>query len=164
MIAAMAHNRAIGIDNRMPWRLPAEMAHFKRSTLGKTVLMGRKTFESLGARPLKDRLNVVLTRSQSYAPEGCEVVNSLQEALERYAGSAHSELAVIGGAEVYKLFLPYADKLLLTEVEAEIEGDAFFPSFNENEWMLTESESYSKDEKNAYDFCIRTYVRKPPVR
>ncbi|QYR19025.1 dihydrofolate reductase [Paenibacillus sp. sptzw28] len=160
MIAAMAHNRAIGVDNRMPWRLPAELAHFQRSTLGKTVLMGRKTFESLG-KPLKNRLNVVLTRSSSCVPEGCEVVNSVQEALERYAASSDTELVVIGGAEVYKQFLPYADKLLLTEVEAEIDGDAFFPSFNENEWMVTDSEAYSKDEKNAYNFYIRTYVRKP---
>ncbi|WP_274650692.1 dihydrofolate reductase [Paenibacillus humicola] len=159
LIAAMAKNRVIGANNGMPWRLPAEMAHFRRSTLGRTVLMGRKTFESLGGKPLKDRRNVVLTRQAGAVFAGCETVRSAEEAIERFA--AGEELVVIGGAEVYKLFLPAADKLLLTEIDAEPEGDAFFPVFDPGEWLLTGTEAHPKDEKNAYDFCIRTYERKP---
>ncbi|MBW7454424.1 dihydrofolate reductase [Paenibacillus sepulcri] len=162
MIAAMAHNRVIGIGNAMPWRLPAESAHFRRSTTGRTVLMGRKTFESLGSRPLKNRLNVILTRSSGFSHDGCEVVHTAQEAMTRYNANSGEELVIMGGAEVYKLFLPYADKLLLTEVDAEVEGDAYFPAINEVEWELTGSEPFQRDEKNAYDFCIRTYIRKTP--
>ncbi|GGD63646.1 dihydrofolate reductase [Paenibacillus nasutitermitis] len=161
MIAAMARNRVIGADNAMPWRLPAESAHFRRSTVGRTVLMGRKTFQSLG-KPLKDRRNVILTRSSQFAHEGCEVVHSLDEALSRYNTNPNEELVVMGGEEVYKLFLPFADKLLLTEVEAVVEGDAYFPAFDENHWQLMDSEPYKQDDKNAYDFCIRTYIRKTP--
>ena len=159
MIAAMANNRVIGVNNGMPWRLPAEMAHFRRSTLGRTVLMGRKTFESLGGKPLKDRRNIVLTREADRVFEGCETVAAVDEAIRRYGNG--EELVVIGGAEVYKLFLPYADKLLLTAVDAMVEGDAFVPSFDPVEWQLASSEAHKKDEKNAYDFYIRTYVRKP---
>ncbi|MFC5648462.1 dihydrofolate reductase [Paenibacillus solisilvae] len=159
MIGAMANNRVIGVDNAMPWHLPAEMGHFRRSTIGRTVLMGRKTFESLG-RPLKDRRNVILTRNIDYAPAGCEIVHTVEEALNLYEAAAVEELVVMGGAEIYSLFLPYADKLLLTEVDANIDGDAYFPAFDSEEWSLVNSESFSKDEKNSYDFKIQTYERK----
>ncbi|BBH19921.1 dihydrofolate reductase [Paenibacillus baekrokdamisoli] len=158
MIAAMARNQVIGIENAMPWRLPAEMAHFRRSTIDRTVLMGRKTFESLG-RPLKDRRNVILTRNAEFTTEGCEIVHSLEEAIAKYMGDDQGELVIMGGAEIYSLFMPYADKLLLTEVDADLVGDAYFPSFDQNEWTLLASEPFSKDEKNAYDFQIQTYVR-----
>jgi len=161
MIAAMARNRVIGRDNAMPWRLPAESAHFRRSTVGRTVLMGRKTFQSLG-KPLKDRLNVILTRSTDISYEGCEVVHSVEEALARYNANPEEELIIMGGEEVYKLFLPYAAKLLLTEVEAVVQGDAYFPAFDKDEWELTGSEPFERDDKNAYDFCIRTYTRQTP--
>lgn len=123
LIAAMDLNRTIGIENKLPWRLPAEMAFFKQKTLGKTVLMGRKTFQSL-PKPLKDRRNVVLTRQPDFKPEGCEIVHSLEAALEL---AKTEELVVIGGADIYAQFLPFADIIYLTEVEAHIEGgDAFF--------------------------------------
>ncbi|WP_308634305.1 dihydrofolate reductase [Paenibacillus silvisoli] len=157
MIAAMARNRVIGIDNGMPWHLPAEMAHFRRSTLGKTVVMGRKTFESLG-QPLKNRRNVILTRSLDYKPEGCEVVHSVEDAMAKFA-SPGEELIIMGGAEIYKQFLPHADKLLLTEVDAEVAGDAYFPAFGMDAWTVEGREPFTKDEKNAYDFEIVTYVR-----
>lgn len=157
MIAAMDRNRTIGIGNRLPWRLPAEMAYFVAQTKGKTVLMGRKTFESL-KKPLSDRLNVVLTRQSGLKLEGCEIVHTAEEALERY-GSA-GELMVIGGAEVYKLMMPYADKLLLTEVDVEIAGgDAFFPEISPKQWRLADSAFRPKDEKNSYDFTFQTYIR-----
>ncbi|RIX53626.1 dihydrofolate reductase [Paenibacillus nanensis] len=156
LIAAMDRNYAIGADNKLLWHLPADMAYFKAMTTGKTVLMGRKTFESLG-RPLPNRRNVVLTRQQGLAFEGCEIVHDIKDALERFRDE---ELMVIGGAEVYTLALPYADKLLLTEVEAEIEGsDAFFPKFDKSEWSLSASEFKEKNERNPYDCRFQTYLR-----
>lgn len=164
MIAAMAHNHVIGINNELPWRLPAEMAHFRRSTIGKAVLMGRKTFQSLG-RPLKDRRNIVLTRNPEWSAEGCEAVHTVEEALSLLDGQAEAEeLVVIGGEEVYKQFLAYADKLLLTEVDAVVEGDAYFPDFNDKEWKLVSEESYESDEKNSYSFRICTYLRNKPAK
>ncbi|NBD23454.1 type 3 dihydrofolate reductase [Paenibacillus glycinis] len=156
MIAAMARDRVIGIDNAMPWHLPAEMAHFRRSTTGKTVIMGRKTFESFGG-PLKNRRNVVLTRSETYAPEGAETVHSVEDAIASLGGE--DELMIIGGAEIYEQFLPHADKLLLTEVEASVDGDTRFPDFDETEWRVENRDFHARDEKNAYDFTIVTYVR-----
>lgn len=157
LIAAMDRNRTIGIGNKLPWRLPAEMAFFKKMTLGKTVLMGRKTFESL-RKPLSDRRNIVLTRQQEFQPEGCEVVHSLEEALER---CKDDELMVIGGADIYAQFLPFADTILLTDVDAVIEGgDAFFPAFSDSEWQLVQSERRNRDEKNVYAFTFQTFKRR----
>ncbi|MFX3635209.1 MAG: dihydrofolate reductase [Candidatus Pristimantibacillus sp.] len=156
MIAAMDRNRAIGIGNKLPWRLPAEMAFFTKMTKGKTVIMGRKTFESL-PKPLKDRKNVILTRQNDFYHEECEVVHSIEEALERYAAD---EVMVIGGADVYEQFLPYAEMLLVTQVEVKIsEADAFFPEIREEQWKRISTETYSKDERNAYDFTFQTFVR-----
>jgi len=158
LIAAMARNRVIGRDNGLPWRLPDDMKFFMRSTVGRTVLMGRRTFESLPGGPLKNRRNVVLTRRTDYRPEGCEVVHSVGETLARYGDG---ELMVAGGAEVYRLFLPYADRMLLTEVEAEVEGDAFFPEWDPAEWTLVSSERHPADERHAWPFAFNTYVRRP---
>ncbi|WP_424768900.1 dihydrofolate reductase [Paenibacillus sp. sgz302251] len=160
LISAMDRNRTIGMDNQLPWRLPAEMAYFTKMTVGKTVLMGRKTFESL-PKPLKDRRNVVLTRQLDYKPEGCEAVHSLDEAI---ALSKEDEVMIIGGAEIYKQFLPYADTILLTAVEAEIEGgDAFFPLFLESEWELVESERRENDARNKYAFTFQTFKRRSDI-
>lgn len=156
LIAAMDRNRTIGIGNKMPWRLPAEMAFFTKMTTGKTVLMGRKTFESL-RKPLKDRRNIVLTRQQEFHPEGCEVAHTLEEALEL---CREDELMVMGGADIYEQLLPYADTLLLTDVDVEIEGgDAFFPLFSDSEWKLVESERREQDESNRYAFTFQTFKR-----
>ncbi|MFF2479491.1 dihydrofolate reductase [Paenibacillus sp. NPDC058071] len=158
MIAAMDRNRTIGFGNKLPWRLPAEMAYFKQMTTGKTVLMGRKTFESLRSKPLPNRRNVVLTREIGAVFEGCETVHSVEEAAQRFGGEG--ELMIIGGAEVYALFLPHADKLLLTEVDVKVaEGDAYFPSLPEGEWVLTGATEVSKDEANAFNFTFQTFTR-----
>ncbi|MFB9330422.1 dihydrofolate reductase [Paenibacillus aurantiacus] len=158
-IAAMARNRAIGLDNKLLWRLPSEMAHFKQTTMGKTVLMGRKTFESLG-RPLPNRRNVVLSREMAQAPEGCELVRSVEEALRNYNNGVYGEdLMVIGGANIYAQLLPFTHTIVLTEVEADFEADAFFPALSEHEWKVSSRDCRSADEKNAYDFCILTYDR-----
>ncbi len=156
MIAAMDRNRVIGIENKMPWHLPAEMAFFKRTTTGKTVLMGRKTFDSLKG-PLPNRRNVILSKQEGLLIDGCEVVHSVEEALKRYGDE---ELMVMGGAEIYRLLLPYADTIYLTDVEVTLEiGDAFFPSMPASEWKEVASEYREKDEKNMYSFTIRTYKR-----
>lgn len=158
LIAAMDRNRTIGKGNAMPWHLPAEMAYFRTNTVGKTVLMGRKTFQSLGGRPLPKRRNVVLTRQEGLQLDGCEVVHSVEEAISRYAEG--EELMIIGGSEIYEQFLPYADKLLLTEVETEIVGgDAQFPSFDPKEWRRIVGERKEPDERNAYAFTFVTHER-----
>ncbi|RKP56897.1 dihydrofolate reductase [Cohnella endophytica] len=155
LIAAVASNGVIGNDNDLPWRLPADMKFFKRHTLGKPVLMGRKTFESL-SKPLKDRTNVILSRSLQQAPEGCELVRNLPDAISRFEGE---ELMVIGGADIYAQTLPFADKLLLTEIGQSFEGDTFFPSFDREQWTLVSREEGIQDEKNVYPFAFCTYER-----
>jgi len=158
LIAAMAKNRVIGRDNGLPWRLPDDMKFFMRSTLGRTVLMGRRTFESLPGGPLKNRLNVILTRRTDWRPpEGCEVVHSVEEALSRYGDG---ELMVAGGAEVYAMFLPFAGRMLLTEIDAEVEGDAFFPEWDPAEWELVDRVHHPPDERHAHPFSFNTYVRR----
>lgn len=159
LIAAMDRNRTIGKGNAMPWRLPAEMAFFKSNTLGKTVLMGRKTFDSLGGKPLPNRRNVVLTRQQGLKLEGCEIVHSVEEAIRLYA-QEDEQLMIIGGTEIYAQFLPYADTILLTEVETEIQdGDAKFPIFDSKEWKRTVGERKERDERNAFAFTFVTHTR-----
>lgn len=152
LIAAAASNGVIGSNNKLPWRLPAEMAYFKRETLHKPVVMGRKTFESL-PKPLSERTNVILSRTMPEAPEGCVLVRSVSEALEKYAGE---RLMVIGGADVYGQFLPFADRILLTEIDRRIEGDAYFPSFDRAVWKLVSRVPGTQDEKNPlpYAFCV----------
>ncbi|MEK4249955.1 dihydrofolate reductase [Paenibacillus sp. FSL W7-1287] len=156
LIAAMSRERAIGANNQMLWHLPKELAHFKRTTLNKTVVMGRKTYESLG-RPLPNRRNVILTRQQDLHIEGCEIVHTIEEALQKYGDE---ELMITGGGEIYELFLPIADRLYLTKVEVDIaHADAYFPEFDEQEFTLTSSEFVESDEKNKYSFTICVYDR-----
>ncbi|AUV87325.1 Key enzyme in folate metabolism. Catalyzes an essential reaction for de novo glycine and purine synthesis [Vibrio sp. B1FIG11] len=147
MIAAMADNRIIGKDNQMPWHLPADFAWFKRCTMGKPVVMGRKTYESIG-RPLPGRLNIVISRDASLSIEGVTTVTSIEQALE-IAGEVE-EVMIIGGGAIYAACLPMANKLYVTHIEAEIEGDTQFPDWG-NEFKETYSEAYQADEKNAYN-------------
>ncbi|HDM8221470.1 TPA: type 3 dihydrofolate reductase [Vibrio campbellii] len=147
MIAAMADNRIIGKDNQMPWHLPADFAWFKRCTMGKPVVMGRKTYESIG-RPLPGRLNIVISRDASLSIKGVTTVTSIEQALE-VAGEVE-EVMIIGGGAIYAACLPMANKLYVTHIEAEIEGDTQFPDWG-NEFKETYSEAYQADEKNAYN-------------
>ncbi|CAH1543390.1 dihydrofolate reductase [Vibrio jasicida] len=147
MIAAMADNRIIGKDNQMPWHLPADFAWFKRCTMGKPVVMGRKTYESIG-RPLPGRLNIVISRDASLFIEGVTTVTSIEQALE-VAGEVE-EVMIIGGGAIYAACLPMANKLYVTHIEAEIQGDTQFPDWG-NEFKETYSEAYQADEKNAYN-------------
>lgn len=149
MIAAMGANRVIGRDNKMPWHLPADLRHFKQVTLGKPVIMGRKTFESIG-RPLPGRRNIVISRTAPADCKGAEWVSSVEQALTMLADQ--SEVMVIGGGEIYRQCLPLAQRLYLTEIDMTTEGDAFFPDYQQHgQWQLTEDVLYSADEHNAYN-------------
>jgi dihydrofolate reductase len=147
LISAMDQNRLIGDDNRLPWYLPADFAHFKAVTMGKPVLMGRKTYESIG-RPLPGRLNIVLTRNTDLEIASVVTVTSIEQAMQ--AASGADELMVIGGSTIYEMLLPVADRLYLTYVEAEFHGDAWFPAINQQDWQVVEQREHPVDEKNAY--------------
>lgn len=147
MVAAMAKARIIGKDNAMPWHLPADFAWFKKVTMGKPVVMGRKTFESIG-RPLPGRHNIVISRNADYHAEGITVVADINAA-KRAAGDV-DELMVIGGGSIYAACLADADRLYLTFIDLDVEGDTQFPDWGES-WQEVHSESYTADEKNAHD-------------
>ncbi len=155
MIAAAASNGVIGANNRLPWRLPADTAYFVAQTKGMTVLMGRKTFESLKG-PLKNRTNVILSRTLTKAPDGCMLVRSAEEALGRIGDQ---DLMVIGGEEIYRLMLPYADRVLLTEIDQAFEGDACFPELPSREWKLASRTPGVRDEKNDLPYAFAVYDR-----
>lgn len=135
MIAAMSENRVIGKDNKLPWHIPDDLKHFKNTTLGKPVIMGRKTFESMGSKPLPNRLNIVLTQDKHFQAVGCIVVHSIDQALE--AAKSAPEVMIIGGQKIYQQFLPLAARLYLSIVHRTVEGDTFFPELNEADWELS---------------------------
>jgi dihydrofolate reductase len=158
LIAALGQNRVIGVDNSMPWHLPADFKYFKATTLGKPIIMGRKTWDSLG-RPLPGRLNLVVTRQADLQLEGAEVFTSLDAAVERAEAWAQEqgidEVMLIGGAQLYEQGLPQADRLYLTRVDLSPEGDAWFPAFNEADWKLVSNEKHpALDDKPAYGFEV----------
>ena len=158
LIAAMTDDRVIGIANRLPWKLPADMQWFRRHTLGKPIVMGRKTFESFGAKPLPERRNIVITRDPDYRAEGAAVVHSVDEALQA-AGDAE-EVMIIGGASFYEQMLPRADRLYLTFVHANLEGDAWFPAFAPADWQEVYREDRPADAKNPHDISFVILERK----
>jgi dihydrofolate reductase len=158
LVVAAATNDVIGLDGSLPWHLPDDLRNFKRLTTGKPVIMGRKTFESIG-RPLPDRRNIVITRIPEYGATGCDVAASPTAAME-YAGDAE-EVMVIGGAQVYAAFLALADRVYLTRVHADVDGDVVFPPLNE-EWQLVESETHAADDAHQYRFDFLTYARRAP--
>jgi len=149
IIVAMAKNRVIGKENDMPWHLPADLQHFRKMTTGKPIIMGRKTYESIG-RPLPKRHNIVISRNRNYKVEGCDVVGSLEEAVS-IAGEVE-EMFIIGGGFLYNQTIDAVDKLYLTFIDLEVEGDTFFPSYEHLITTKTFSEHHQKDEKNPYDY------------
>lgn len=152
IIAAVSQNNVIGIKNSLPWKLPADMKHFREITLGKPVIMGDKTFESIG-RPLPKRINVVLSFNKNYNAPGCIVVHSVQEAMD-VAKQENKEIMIIGGASIYKQFLPLANKMYLTFIHADFEGDTYFPEYNKNEWKEINRIDHQIDEKNSYPYSF----------
>lgn len=166
LIVAMARNRVIGKDNAMPWHLPEDLKYFKRCTLGKPVIMGRNTFESIG-RPLPQRSNIIVSRSPGYRVEGASVVASIDAALALAAeqlravdSDKDSDVMIIGGAQIYAQTLPSAQRLYLTEVQAEPEGDAFFPEFERQAWREVAREDHAACDKNPYPYSFVVLERK----
>ncbi|NBL63874.1 dihydrofolate reductase [Flavobacterium sp. NST-5] len=157
MIAAAAENNALGKNNDLLWHLPDDFKRFKQITSGHHIIMGRKTFESF-PKPLPNRTSVIITRQKYKAPEGCLVAKNLQEALSLCP--KNQEIFIIGGGEIYKLALPFANKIELTRVHESFDADAFFPEFNLQEWQLQESVYHPADEKHQYAFTYETYIRK----
>ena len=159
LIAAVDRNGVIGKGGDIPWRLPADLRYFKRVTMGKPLLMGRKTYESIG-RPLPGRQNIVLTRQRDFEAPGCTVVHSVEEALA--AASDAEEVMVAGGGSVYRQFLPRAHRLYLTFVDTVTEGDATFPEFNLDRWRLIFEEAHAADEQNAFPYRFTIFEKTDP--
>ncbi len=157
IIVAMAKNRTIGINNTLPWRCPEDLKHFKSLTMGHHMIMGRKTFDSIG-KPLPGRTTVVVTRNRELKIEGCSMANSLQQALDACAGD--SEIFVVGGAELYTQALPLADTLYLTEIQQEVNGDAHFPEFNNMEWQEEARDRRNQQLPQPLDYHFVIYRRK----
>ena len=156
IIVAMAENRVIGIDNSLPWHLPADLKHFKAMTVGKPIIMGRRTWESLPGK-LPDRIHIIVSSNPDYVAEGCVVVDSLDAAMA--AAGAVPEVMIVGGAMLYAQALPFADRLYITVVEAEVDGDATFPEYDQSQWQELERENHSSDERNQYAYSFLTLSR-----
>ncbi len=156
IIAAVAKNNALGKDNQLIWHLPADLKRFKKVTLGHHIIMGRKTFESLG-KPLPNRTTIIITRNTNYLAEGCIVVNSLDEAIN--AAKADENPFILGGAEIYKQALEIADVLDLTFVHYEFEADAFFPKIDFSNWKEVSREDFKADDKNKYNYSFVKYLK-----
>lgn len=157
-IVAMAKNRVIGGKNQLLWHLPKDLQRFKALTTGHPIIMGRKTYESIG-KPLPNRTNIILTRDAGFAAPGCVIAHDSAQAL-RYAGEVDHEIFIIGGAEIYRQFLPHLDGVYLTLVDAEIEGDTYFPELNPADWLEISRESYEADDKHMYDYQFIELVRR----
>ncbi len=156
MIVAHANNRVIGKDNDMPWHLPADLAYFKKTTLGKPIIMGRKTFQSIG-RPLPGRKNIVISRDENFQAEGVAVVNSVEAALSLVSES--EEVMVIGGGAIYQHCLGAAQRLYITHIDAEIDGDTLFPEYDLTVWKKVASDIRPSDEKNQYQLDFSVYEK-----
>jgi dihydrofolate reductase len=158
IVVAVADNNVIGKDNQLIWHLPADLRYFKQKTLGHPMIMGRKTFESIG-KPLPGRTTIIVTRQEGYTVEGCLVAHSVQEAIQK-AKELDEQVSIIGGAEIYKQALPHVDVIYLTRVHHTFDGDTFFPELNEAEWEHISAEPHEPDEKNKYPYTFLELRRK----
>jgi dihydrofolate reductase len=159
IIAALSSNNVIGKDNDLPWHLSTDLKRLKALTMGHHMIMGRKTYDSVG-RPLPGRIIVVITRDPEFAAEGIEVVHSLEDGIQIAEQAGDPEPFIAGGAQIFEQAIHRADRMYLTRVHAEVEGDTFFPDFDDvSEWQLTDSEHFDADEKNDYPFSFLTYDR-----
>jgi dihydrofolate reductase len=159
IIVAMGRNRTIGRDNRLLWHLPADLKHFKDTTMGKPVIMGRKTFESMG-KALPGRTNIVVTRNSEFTAPDCLVAGSLKQAVEFVSGEP--EIFIAGGGEIYRQAIQITGRMYITIIDHDFSGDTFFPEFPEEQWEILEERTYEADEKNEYSMVFRTYERKEP--
>jgi dihydrofolate reductase len=158
-IVAASENQVIGINNKLPWHMPADMKYFKATTLGKPVVMGRKTFESLG-KPLPGRPNIVITRQPDYQPEGVFVVDSVEAAIVKANSFEGEEFFITGGTEIFKQSLPLIQRIYLTRIHTVVEGDAHFPVIHEPEWTLVKEDSHLPDEKNRFPYSFQVWERR----
>lgn len=158
-IVAVAKNNVIGKDNDIPWYLPADLKYFKKVTTGHHIVMGRKCYESIG-RPLPKRTNVVVTRNPFFIATGCLVTHNVAEAVELAEANGEEEVFIIGGGQIYEIALPHVDRIYLTEVDLEVEGDIFFPEIDLKNWTLIEETKNEADEKNEYDYTFKILERK----
>ena len=156
LIVAMDENRLIGSDNQLPWRLPADLAFFKRTTMGKPIIMGRKTYDSIG-RPLPGRRNIVITRDPEFSAEGCEIVHTIEAALE--GCSDHDELMLIGGATLYEQTLDQVSSMYITRIHHGFSGDTWFPEFDVSNWKIAEQQDFDADADNPFSYSFVKYVR-----
>ncbi|HEX7902607.1 MAG TPA: dihydrofolate reductase [Chitinophagaceae bacterium] len=158
LVVAAASNNAIGKEGQMPWTMPNDMKHFKNVTWGMPVIMGRKTFESLG-KPLAGRKNIVITRQDDWKREGTVAVRNIEDALFLAQETDAKEVMVIGGGEIYRTLFDKAKRIYLTRIEAEPEADTFFPTIDPKQWTLVSIKNYEADEKNAYNYSFQTWER-----
>jgi dihydrofolate reductase len=159
LVVAASENNAIGLNNQLLWHLPKDMRFFKNTTWGMPILMGRKTFESMGSKPLNGRLNIIITRNKNWVNEEVTVVHTMEEAIALATKFSYNELLVIGGGEIYEMALPLAQKIWLTRVHTTIEGDVYFPTLNAD-WELVSSTQNTADEKHAFSFDFECWKRK----
>jgi dihydrofolate reductase len=160
LVVAAAENNVIGKNNQLLWHLPKDMKYFKNLTWGMPVTMGRKTFESMGSKPLRGRKNIVITRQPGWRADGVFVVNGVDAAAALAMEMNYKELFIIGGGEIYVIAFNLADKIYMTRVQAEPEGDTFFPVIEKNDWQLAAHTDNAADEKHAFPFSFQTWVRK----
>lgn len=158
-IVAVTKNNVIGKDNQMPWHLPADLAYFKKVTLGHMIIIGRKNFESIG-KPLPGRTNIIITRDRSFACSNCKVMHSLEDALFFAHNNNENEVFIIGGGTIYEQSKDLWDKLYLTEIDTIVDGDVFFPEISWSQWHLVSEEQKASDEKNAFNLKFKVYSRK----
>ena len=158
-IVAASKNGVIGINNQIPWYLPADLKFFKNLTLNHHVLMGRKCFDSIG-KPLANRTNIIVTRNKEFEAAGCEIVHSVDDGIQLAKDHGEQDLFIIGGAEIYRLTFDICDVLYITIVDVEIEGDTFLPPIDWTQWILKESQSFEPDEKNKYPYSFNTFLKR----
>ncbi|MDB5210332.1 MAG: dihydrofolate reductase [Sediminibacterium sp.] len=158
LVVAASTNNVIGKNNLLLWSLPNDMKFFKNTTWAMPVLMGRKTFESLG-KPLPGRLNIVITRQKDWKPEGATIVHSLEDAIRSVSAAHYKEAFIIGGGEIFKESIAVADRIYMTRVDAELEGDAFFPSIDKTQWKMVSEDSRTADAKHAYAYHFQLWEK-----
>jgi dihydrofolate reductase len=159
IIVILSTNNVIGRDNKLPWHMPADLKRFKNLTMGHHILMGRRTFDEI-KKPLPGRVNVVITRDHHFAAEGVAISRSVDEAISKAEAAGDKEIFLIGGGEIFKQVIHRANRMYVTRIHADIEGDTYFPDFDDvNEWQLVDAEHFEADEKNAYPYSFLTYER-----
>ena len=161
IVVAMGLKNEIGADNQLLWHLPKDLKHFKEITSGHPIIMGRKTYESIG-KPLPNRTNIVVSRKKDWFEEGILIVGSLKEAI-KFAKKLDENIFILGGGNIYEQTIDLADRLEVTQVKAELKADVFFPKINPKIWQKTSETCHEKDEKNSYDFCFQTFEKKSEI-